>query len=304
MRIGLMLPMASSDPSRVLDVARRAEDAGFDGLFAFDHLFPPGAPPDRPSLEAYATLAAVAVATSRVTIGTLVTRASLRTAGLLAKQASSLDDASGGRFVLGIGTGDALSRAEHHAFGLPLVEAGVRRDHLVETVRAVRALFAGERFPGGEHVPPVDGPLLPAPRRPGGPPVWIGGVSEGAVRAAAREADGWNGWALDPETFAARAALLRAEAGGRAVEPTWGGSVLVGDDVADAERRRVERRLRGLADAAFVGDAEGAAAWLARLADAGATWAIVLAAGGPDRTEVVGRRVLPLVAAGTRSGPA
>ena len=143
MRVGLVLPMSSS-PERVLAFARRAEVLGFDGLFAFDHLFPPGAPPDRPSLEAYTTLAAVASVTERATLGTLVTRASLRPVGVLAKQVVALDDISGGRFVLAIGTGDALSKAEHTTFGLPYLGPDVRRDHLVETVHALRALFAGE----------------------------------------------------------------------------------------------------------------------------------------------------------------
>ncbi|MGH2637320.1 MAG: LLM class flavin-dependent oxidoreductase, partial [Actinomycetota bacterium] len=208
MRIGLVLPMASGDARRVVAFALRAEELGFDGLFAFDHLFPPGAPADRPVLEAFSTLAAVAAATSRVRIGTLVTRGSLRPAGLLAKLAATIDDVSDGRFVLGIGTGDALSRPEHVAFGLPSLDAEARREHLLETVRAVRALFRGEHFAGGQHVPAVEGPLLPPTRSDGGPPVWIGGVSEGAVRVAAREADGWNGWSLDVTSFAARAALL------------------------------------------------------------------------------------------------
>jgi alkanesulfonate monooxygenase SsuD/methylene tetrahydromethanopterin reductase-like flavin-dependent oxidoreductase (luciferase family) len=299
MRIGLMVPMSTSDAGRTLAFARRAEALGFDGLFAFDHLFPPGAPPDRPSLEAYATLAAVAAVTTRVTVGTLVTRASLRSAGLLAKQACALDDVSDGRFVLGIGTGDAVSRSEHDAFGLPYLGPEIRREHLAETVRAVRSLLAGRPFPGGRHVPAIEGALLPPPRRPGGPPVWIGGVSEGAVRTAASEADGWNGWALDPATFAARARLLREARGGRAVEATWAGVAVIGEDAADAERRRAERRRRGRSDEAFAGGPDEAAAWLARLADAGATWAILLAAGGPDVVEVVGERVLPLVGAPT-----
>lgn len=299
MRIGLMLPIASGDTRRVTAFARRAEELGFDGLFAFDHLFPPGAPPDRPCLEAYATLATVATSTSRVRIGTLVTRASLRPAGQLARQAVALDDVSGGRFILGIGTGDELSRAEHFAFGLPYLGPSVRYRHLVETVRAARALFRGEPFPGGEHVRAMDGPLLPAPRTPGGPPVWIGGASEAAVRAAAREADGWNGWALDVVAFASRVALLRAEAGDRRVEPTWGGTAVVGRDAGEAQAISAGRRDRGIVADAFSGGIEDAAAWLGRLSEAGATWAIVLAAGGADRMELIGERVLPLLAART-----
>src|SRR4029453_10360382 len=88
--------MFSGDAGRVLAFARRAGEGGFDGVFAFDHLFPPGASPDRPSLEAYATLTAVAAVTSRIDVGTLVTRATLRPAGLLAKLAAAVDDVSGG----------------------------------------------------------------------------------------------------------------------------------------------------------------------------------------------------------------
>jgi len=295
LRIGLVLPMSSSEAGSLLVLARHAEELGFDGLFAFDHLFPPRAPSDRPSLEAYATLAAVAAVTSRVRIGTLVTRASLRPAGLLAKQATALDDISGGRFVLGIGTGDEASKAEHDVFGLPYLGREARRAHLIETVRAVRALFAGEAWPGGEHVPAMGGPLLP-PARPGGPPIWIGGESEAVARIAASEADGWNGWALDEETFVARVRLLRAEAAGRPVEPTWAGPVVVGRDARDADRIVAARRERGSMQETFAGDLGATAAWLERLAEAGASWAILLAVGGADRIDVIGERLLPRLA--------
>lgn len=295
-RVGLVLPMASSDTERVVAFARDAEELGFDGLFAFDHFFPPGAPADRPSLEAYTTLAAVGTATARVGIGTLVTRASLRSAGLLAKQATALDDVSGGRFILGIGTGDRISRTEHAAFGLPPVGAEIRRRHLIETVRAVRALVRGEAWEGGEHVPAMSGPLLPPPRTPSGPPIWVGGTSLAMVRVAAREADGWNGWGLDVATFARRVALLRSEASGREVEATWGGAIVVGRTADEAEGLAEARRARGVSDDAFVGDVQGSADHLERLADAGAAWAIVLAAGARDRMELIGERVLPLVA--------
>jgi alkanesulfonate monooxygenase SsuD/methylene tetrahydromethanopterin reductase-like flavin-dependent oxidoreductase (luciferase family) len=290
-KIGLVLPLPSG-AERVLSFARRAEELGFDGLFAFDHLFPPGAPADRPSLEAYATLAAVSAVTDRVAIGTLVTRASLRTAGMLAEQVVSLDDASHGRFVLGIGTGDALSRAEHEAFGLPFLGPAIRREHLAETVGALRALFGGMAWPGGEHVPPIAGPLLPQPARIGGPPIWIGGASEGATRLAAHVADGWNGWGLPVSVFADRVRLLASEAAGRAVEPTWGGAAVIGRDAGEADALVEERRRRGL-DQSWWGSAAEAVRWLDELRAAGAAWAILLAAGATDRMELIGERVLP-----------
>ncbi|HEX6230718.1 MAG TPA: LLM class flavin-dependent oxidoreductase [Actinomycetota bacterium] len=295
MKVGLVLPMSAAE--RTLAFARRAERLGFDGVFAFDHLFPPGAPVDRPSLESYTTLAAVASVTDRVTIGTLVTRASLRPAGTLAKAATALDDISGGRFVLGIGTGDALSRSEHEAFGIPYLGAAVRRQHLVETVLAVRALFRGEPWAGGEHVPPIAGPLLPRPQTPGGPPVWIGGTSEQTALAACGVADGWNGWGLDLELFERRAALVlrSAAAEGRAVEPTWAGPMVVGEDLDDAGRLLQGRAERGIGLDVWAGDVDGATAWIARLGAAGATWAILLPAGAPDRMELIGERVLPSV---------
>lgn len=293
MKVGLVLPMATTEADRLLGFARRAEELGFDGLFAFDHLFPPGAPADRPSFEAFTALAAVAAATRRVALGTLVTRASLRPAGVTAKQAAALDDLSGGRFVLGIGTGDALSRAEHDAFGLSSLGPGVRREHLVETVRAIRDLFRGEPWAGGVHVPAMAGPLLPAPRTP--PPVWVGGASEATAAVAAREADGWNGWALPLPVFRRRAELVRAEAGGRDVEVTWGGAMVVGLDVEEAGRLLEGRARRGVAAEVWAGDVEGAASWLDGLRAAGASWAIVLPAGAPDRMELIGERVLPLV---------
>jgi alkanesulfonate monooxygenase SsuD/methylene tetrahydromethanopterin reductase-like flavin-dependent oxidoreductase (luciferase family) len=77
-RVGLLLPMFSGDPTRVVQAARDAEDLGFDGVFAFDHLFAMGGPPDRPSLEPLASLAAVGAVTSRIVVGTLVARAVLR----------------------------------------------------------------------------------------------------------------------------------------------------------------------------------------------------------------------------------
>jgi alkanesulfonate monooxygenase SsuD/methylene tetrahydromethanopterin reductase-like flavin-dependent oxidoreductase (luciferase family) len=297
MRVGLILPLFSGDPAKVLDLARRAEELGYDGVFAFDHLFPPGAPPDRPSLEAFSSLAAVAAVTERITVGTLVTRASLRPAGLLAKLAAALDDLSGGRMVLGIGTGDPIDEPEHEAFGLPYLDKAERRPHVVETVRAVKTLLAGRPWPGGAWVPPAAGPVLPVPRTAGGPPIWIGGFADAVVRLAAAEADAWNGWGMAIQEFTRKAELLRrsaAELGRRPVAATWAGIVVVGRDEVEAGAMLERRSRRGMPEAnVWAGSARSLVGWLERLEVAGSSWAVLVPAGPPDRVEIIAREVIP-----------
>ncbi len=299
MKIGLVLPMFSGDAERVLGFARTAEDLGFDGVFAFDHLFPPGAPADRPSLEAFTTLSAVAVATREAAVGTLVTRASLRNAGLIAKLAATVDDVSGGRMILGIGTGDPLDRPEHDVFGLPYLEKAERREHLVETVRAVRSLFRGDDWEGGRHVPPMPGPLLPPPRTPGGPPVWVGGFADAVVRLAGREADAWNGWGMGADEFGRKARLLREEAlaAGREAAPTWAGILVVGRDDDEVARRMRARAERGLETDVWGGTVRQLVEWFRVLEGLGATWAVVVP-GGTDQVQLIAAEVLPHAGSG------
>jgi alkanesulfonate monooxygenase SsuD/methylene tetrahydromethanopterin reductase-like flavin-dependent oxidoreductase (luciferase family) len=297
MRIGLVLPMFSGDPAKVLGAAREAEALGYDGVYAFDHFFPPGGSPDRPSLEAFTTLAAVAAVTERVVIGTLVTRASLRPIGLLAKTASWLDAASDGRFVLGIGTGDPIDRPEHRAYGIPMLDKADRRIHLEEALVALRTLFLGGAYPGGRWVPAIRGPLRPPASRPGGPPVWVGAQADEVVRLAGLLADGWNGWGIDPASFGRKAEVLRQGAGDRTVAATWAGIVLAGKDRSETEHLIERRKLRGMGDDAWTGTADELAVFLADLQRAGAAWAVMVLAGPADRRRLVAERVLPQVAA-------
>ena len=295
-KVGVILPMFSGDPAKVLAAARSAEELGYDGAFVFDHFFPPGGSPDRPALEACTTLAAVAAATERVRLGTLVTRAVLRPAGLLAKIMSTIDLISGGRAVLGIGTGDPIDRPEHEAFGFPNLGVEDRRAHLAETVSAIKALFEGRVYAGGRHVPRLEGPLLPPPVQEGGPPVWLGAQSDEVVRLAGRLADGWNGWGLGPDQFRSKAKLLEEEAAraGRRGEATWAGIVLVGEDERDAAALLEARHRKRANDSlSWSGSVDRLAEHLRNLADAGATWAIMVLAGPPGRRELVAERVLP-----------
>jgi alkanesulfonate monooxygenase SsuD/methylene tetrahydromethanopterin reductase-like flavin-dependent oxidoreductase (luciferase family) len=288
--------MFSGDAGRVLDFARRAEDLGYHGVFAFDHFFPPGARPDRASLEAFATLSAVGASTRRVVVGTLVARAQLRPAGLVAKMAASIDDITGGRMVVGIGSGDPIDQPEHDAFGFESLGKGERRAHLGETVRAVKALLAGEEWGGGTFVPPMSGPILPPPIRPGGPPVWVGGVSDELVRLAGTHADGWNGRGLDTDEFGRKSALLHreAESANREVEATWAGLALVGEDDVRAAELMEERRARGAPpEGVWSGGVDRFGRFLTDLGRAGATWAVVVPTGPAGRMELIAREVLP-----------
>jgi alkanesulfonate monooxygenase SsuD/methylene tetrahydromethanopterin reductase-like flavin-dependent oxidoreductase (luciferase family) len=292
MKLGLVLPLFTDDARGVLDFARHAEELGYDGVFAFDHFFPPGTSPARPSLEAFTTLSAVAASTERLAVGTLVARAVIRPAGLLAKMAASIDTASGGRMILAIGSGDSVDEPEHRAFGLPRPGLKERRAILEETVRAVQALFDGETWPGGEHVPPLQGPLAPPPR-PGGPPVWIGGRSPSVVEMAARLADGWNAWGAPLEEFADKTRTLHETAGSRSVEATWAGVALVGEDDEDARALLEARRVKSPIESnLWNGSADAFAEHLRALEEAGATWAIVQPSGPPDRIDVIASKAV------------
>ncbi len=291
MKIGLVLPLYSGDAGRVMRFAARATELGFDGLFAFDHFFPPGTSAARASFEAFTTLSAVTAACPGTTVGTLVARAGVRAPGMLAKMAAQLDDMSGGNFVLGLGAGDELSRAEAEVFGFEHLETQAQRYGLLaDTVRAVGALFHGEAWGGSELVPPMEGPLTPAPRRAGGSPIWIGGRADAAVRLAAELADGWNGWGIEEEVFAARAAELSrlSVASGRQVEPNWGGIVLIGEDPANVAMLLERRRDAGLAErGVWSGTADEFRGFVGGLEAAGATWVIFVPAGPADRMELI-----------------
>jgi alkanesulfonate monooxygenase SsuD/methylene tetrahydromethanopterin reductase-like flavin-dependent oxidoreductase (luciferase family) len=297
-KVGLILPLFSGDAERVLSFAGRAEELGFDGVFAFDHLFPPGNDPERPVLEAFAMLGAVAARTSHISVGTLVARVALRDAGMLAKLAAALDDASGGRMILGVGAGDTGNDLEHRIYGIPAQSRSERRTHLEETVRCVRALLGGGRWPGGSLVAAMAGPLLPPPRG-GGPPLWVGGSSDRVVRLAAREAYAWNGWQMEPDAFAGKARLLREEAGGRRVEPTWAGVALAGRDAAEVAELLEARQRRGLIARAWTGTTASLRTLITEFERAGATWVVLALAGPRDRLELVGSEVLPAVGSPT-----
>ena len=255
--------------------------AVFEGVWMNDHLTDM-AEPAGPSLEALTLAATLAHLVPGRWIGHAVLSNTFRHPAVLAKAATVMDHATGGRFILGLGAG--WHEGEHAAFGLPLPPIGERIDRLESAVAVIQALFsAAAGMPPGVTRPdphyPLSGAIaLPAPLTPGGPPVYLGGQRHRGIALAARAAAGW----LQPGTdagdaayFAARRAeVLRAmEAIGR--DPAgfaFVGQVHVGPSAADGRVALAQAR---------------------RIAAAGATEVIlgIAAEGGPEALRRLARDV-------------
>ncbi len=191
------------------EVAARAEAAGFDSLWADDHLLADEGDWTDPKFEGWLTLAAWAQLTTRVRLGLLVGANTFRNPGLTAKLATTLDHLSDGRAILGLGGG--WFEREHEAFGLDFGSGfGERLDRLDEAVGLIRRLLDGERV---THDGPTyhlrDAVIAPRPVQPR-LPILIGGSGpRKTLLTTARYADLWNGYG-DPARIADRDAILRA----------------------------------------------------------------------------------------------
>lgn len=176
--------------------AEAGRQAVFDSGWMNDHLGLPGRDRGGSSFEPLTALAALAHLVPGKTIGQTVLSATFRHPSILAREALTLDHITGGRYVLGIGAG--WHEWEHDAFGIELPSIGERLTRLEAQVAIVRALFseAAQREPGVRLAAPpyrLDGATQePAPVRPGGPLIWLGGQGPRGLRIAARLADGWN----------------------------------------------------------------------------------------------------------------
>jgi alkanesulfonate monooxygenase SsuD/methylene tetrahydromethanopterin reductase-like flavin-dependent oxidoreductase (luciferase family) len=176
--------------------ARAGELPVFDAGWMSDHYSDVTRDRGGPAFEALTMAAALAHRVPGKWVGIVVLSNTFRHPAQVAKAATVLDHATGGRFVLGLGTGWHVG--EHDAFGVPLPPLRERFDRLEASLRVISALFSPEAAPGGPGVT-LDDPLTPlrgatnepGPLRPGGPPIWLGVGGPRGIALAARYAQGW-----------------------------------------------------------------------------------------------------------------
>jgi alkanesulfonate monooxygenase SsuD/methylene tetrahydromethanopterin reductase-like flavin-dependent oxidoreductase (luciferase family) len=188
MEFNLFLPQMRLSFDDLVARARAAEAAGFSGMTGMDHLAPPLAY-EQPMFEAIVTTTWLAAHTERIALGSLVLCDAFRLPALLARQAVSIDHASGGRFELGIGWGSVPD--EFTTFGVGATEPRERVDRLRESLEVVRALWAGEvvDYDGRYHQ------LRGARQEPlplGRIPIVIGGTGRKTLALVREFADWWN----------------------------------------------------------------------------------------------------------------
>lgn len=290
----------------------RAEELGYGWISVWDHFHATMVPAESGVFEAVACHAALAEATSRVRVGSLVYSAGYRHPSVLAHAAATIDHISGGRLELGVGAG--WLESEYTAHGIPFEAPGRRLRRLREAVEIIRLLwtedvtsFEGEFYSlAGARCHPK--PVQTAPR------IWVGAPGERTgIKTAAQVADGWNCTAVSPETFARKRQILldHAPEPDRLLTSVTVGLVLADGDPGSAMRQRYGEfaDLVGGVDSTLVGSVPEVLDRCGRYAEAGADWIILRQVAPFDlpSLETFAAEVVPALsrsadAATTRSG--
>jgi F420-dependent oxidoreductase-like protein len=207
-------PQQGASYAQQLEVARVAEDCGYDGFFRSDHYLRMGGGDGRPGpTDTWVTLGGIARETTRIRLGALVCSATFRLPGPLAVAVAQVDEMSGGRVELGLGAG--WFDDEHTAYGVPFPTLRERFDRLEEQLEIVTGMWGtpdGSQFTfEGDNYGLVGSPALPKPVQPGGPPVIVGGHGPRRTpRLAARFAAEFNVPFAPVEVFTAQRDRVRA----------------------------------------------------------------------------------------------
>jgi len=208
LKVGIQLPEVEREVrwAELLEMTRAIEDLGFDSVWVGEHLLYRWE--DRPARgpwEAWTLLAAIAASTSRIELGPLVACTNFHNPALLAKQAATIDELSGGRFVLGLGAG--WNETEFRAYGYPFDSRIGRFEEAFTIIRTL--LREGAIDFDGRWYQARDCELLPRGPRPAGPPLMIGSNGPRMLRATMPYADAWNSWYNDLDNRPEGVAPLR-----------------------------------------------------------------------------------------------
>jgi F420-dependent oxidoreductase-like protein len=229
------------------EVWRWAEDLGFDHLWRGDHYVPRG-DEGAPTFDAWTALAAMASATTRIRVGTLVTATFFRHPSMLAKQAVTIDQISRGRLEVGLGVG--WNEAPLEALGMPFHPKEGRMDRFEEFCQVVKTLWTEPRANfDGRHFTLTNAWAEPKPFQKPHPPIWIGGSGpKRTLKIVARYADVWNpdGGATFEETMQALA-TLRAHCADVGRDPSEIRLSYGGDwkpETAEVDLRLIERYVK------------------------------------------------------------
>jgi len=280
-----------------------AEELGFAGVFRSDHFSSFDGPPDLDALECWVSLTWLAGNTRRVQFGPLVTPVTFRHPAITARMAANLDDLSGGRLVLGLGTGWA--EREHAIWGLELGDMKIRFQRFEEGLELTYRLFH-ETTPvtlNGRFYSVKDAQLLPRPKRAGGPTILVGGQGgKKTLSLAVRYADEWNTF-LMPAAEAVQLSIRLDEAladAGRdplSIRRSIMLNVIVGKTDAD-----VKRKMGGMTEAdcraiGVIGTANAVADQLAEYAAAGLYRVVAQMndLNDMDFLEILGTQVIPQI---------
>ena len=299
-------PQQGADYATLRAVAITAEELGFDAFFRSDHYLKMGSVSGLPGpTDAWITLAGLAVETTRIRLGTLVTAATFRLPGPLAIAVAQVDQMSGGRVEFGIGTG--WFDAEHSAYGIPFPPLGERFDRLAEQLELITGLWTAESAYSfsGTHYQLTDSPALPKPVQRPRPPVLLGGHGQRRTPAlAAKYADEFNVPFSSVEDSSAIFGRVRAaceEAGRSADSMTYSVAQVVccGKDEAAIARRAaaIGREPDDLRESGLAGTPDEVAAKIASFAGIGAerVYLQVLDLSDLDHLELIAAEVAPKV---------
>jgi F420-dependent oxidoreductase-like protein len=275
-------PQQGASYATLRRVATTAEDLGFDAFFRSDHFLKMGNVSGLPGpTDSWATLAALAVETSRIRLGTLVTSATFRLPGPLAVTIAQVDEMSGGRVEFGLGAG--WFEAEHRAYGVPFPPLGERFDRLAEQLAIITGLWEtpeGQTFSfDGTYYQVDNSPALPKPTQRPRPPVIIGGGGPRRTPAlAARYANEFNAAFVSPgDAAAAYGRVVEAcqRAGREPSSMSFSGAQVVccGKDEAELRRRSdaIGRELSDLRENGLAGTPSEVVDKIGEFAAAGAT---------------------------------